>query len=445
MLAELCDQTFLRLWTYPNPYKDDGHELCDLMVVFDNHVFVFFDREGRHFQNTARDPQLNWERWKREVIDRQVKTASGAERYLRSGRKVFLDAARQKAFPIAIPSADLRVHKIIVAHGAKEACAGFSSDNVYGSLAVGYSNTPGGVPSFPFMVDLTKDEPVHMLDSHNLPIVLSELDTFTDLIAYLEAKTAAIGKYDFLSYCGEEDLLAHYFGNFDVPANRHFIGTREEGINGIHIGEGEWRDFLERPEYKRKKKADKSSRVWDEIVQRTCQNALDGTLLGNASLLKGQGAIQEMAREPRFSRRALSEEMVRAVQKFPETGGKIVRSVSLMPSFDKDLAYVFLQLKVEGRDYDEAYRAKRQALLQIACGAAKNKFPHLKRIVGIGLDAPKFFQETSEDFIWMDCSEWSDARRVEFEQANRDLGFFNSPSLNTRMMTVKNFPDEPSA
>lgn len=36
MLAEFCDKSFLKLWTYPNPYKDDGHELCDLLAVFGN-------------------------------------------------------------------------------------------------------------------------------------------------------------------------------------------------------------------------------------------------------------------------------------------------------------------------------------------------------------------------------------------------------------------------
>ena len=38
MLAEFCDKSFLKLWSYPNPYKDDGHELCDLLAVFGNYV-----------------------------------------------------------------------------------------------------------------------------------------------------------------------------------------------------------------------------------------------------------------------------------------------------------------------------------------------------------------------------------------------------------------------
>jgi hypothetical protein len=44
LLAELCERSFLRLWSYPNPYKDHGKEICDLLAVFGDHVFTFFDR-----------------------------------------------------------------------------------------------------------------------------------------------------------------------------------------------------------------------------------------------------------------------------------------------------------------------------------------------------------------------------------------------------------------
>jgi len=38
LLSELCDLTFLKLWSYPNPCKADGKELCDLLAVFEDHV-----------------------------------------------------------------------------------------------------------------------------------------------------------------------------------------------------------------------------------------------------------------------------------------------------------------------------------------------------------------------------------------------------------------------
>jgi hypothetical protein len=35
-LSQLCQRTSLNIWAYPNPYKADGKELCDLLVVFEN-------------------------------------------------------------------------------------------------------------------------------------------------------------------------------------------------------------------------------------------------------------------------------------------------------------------------------------------------------------------------------------------------------------------------
>jgi len=78
-LSELCDRTFLKLWCYANPFKSDGKELCDLLAVFENHVFLFFDRESRKFDVSEKDIIITWERWKREAIDKQIKTAAGAK------------------------------------------------------------------------------------------------------------------------------------------------------------------------------------------------------------------------------------------------------------------------------------------------------------------------------------------------------------------------------
>jgi hypothetical protein len=49
LLADLCERSFLKLWSYPNPIRNDGDELCDLLAVFGNDVFVFFDRESQQF------------------------------------------------------------------------------------------------------------------------------------------------------------------------------------------------------------------------------------------------------------------------------------------------------------------------------------------------------------------------------------------------------------
>jgi hypothetical protein len=215
LLAKLCYQSFLRLWSHANPYKDDGHEFCDVLAIFENHIFIFFDRHKNlpHLHETD-NPLVNWDRWKRRAIEDQIKTAHGAERYIRNGRSLFLDAKKQNPFPIPFKISEAIIHKIIVAHGAAEACKSFSDENISGSLAVGYSDRNIEMP-LPFMVGIDKSKPVHILDSNTLPVILGELDTVRDFANYLDAKIDPTRRYDTLLYCGEEDLLADYWLNID--------------------------------------------------------------------------------------------------------------------------------------------------------------------------------------------------------------------------------------
>lgn len=74
-LARLCDRTFLSLWSYPNLYRKqgqqkstqqkntgDGKELCDLLVVFENHVIILSDKLCKFPE--GEDTQQNWKRWR---------------------------------------------------------------------------------------------------------------------------------------------------------------------------------------------------------------------------------------------------------------------------------------------------------------------------------------------------------------------------------------------
>jgi hypothetical protein len=289
------------------------------------------------------------------------------------------------------------------------------------------------------MVELGRNDPVHVFDSHNLEIILSEFDTFYNLVSYLAAKEMAIEQLSYLAYCGEEDLLAHYFLNFD--GQNYFIGAKDKTINGVFVSEGQWQDFAKSEPYKRRKKANEVSYLWDELIQKTCQNALDGALLGNANIFDSRNAIHEMAKEPRVFRRALSEAMINAINTFPGNHEGIVRNLSFMPSFYKDKGYVFLQIKHPNiTDYENEYRPRRSKMLHIACGAARNKFSHLKKVIGIAIDAPKFTQRNSEDFALLDCEKWSASDAARYQEANKELQFFESKTMKVQEKRITDFP-----
>jgi hypothetical protein len=66
LLAELCDKSFLKLWTYPNLFRKPGKELADLLVVFGNDVIIFSDKSCG-YPNTG-NVDLDWSRWYRSSI-----------------------------------------------------------------------------------------------------------------------------------------------------------------------------------------------------------------------------------------------------------------------------------------------------------------------------------------------------------------------------------------
>jgi hypothetical protein len=51
-LHDLCNQSFLSLWSYPGVFRDqgqrnggDGKEVCDLLVVFGDDIIIFSDKD----------------------------------------------------------------------------------------------------------------------------------------------------------------------------------------------------------------------------------------------------------------------------------------------------------------------------------------------------------------------------------------------------------------
>jgi hypothetical protein len=124
-LNRVCNDTFLSLWTYPSPTNADGKELCDLLVVFRSSVIIFSDKDCV-FQDDG-NMETAWDRWYKKAIVKSVSQLYGAEReIIRNPDKIFLDSKKQTPFPLIIPPREeIRVYRMAVARGARDACIKF--------------------------------------------------------------------------------------------------------------------------------------------------------------------------------------------------------------------------------------------------------------------------------------------------------------------------------
>jgi hypothetical protein len=122
LLAKLARTTFLSLWSYPNVVRDEpqkkgilGKEIADLLVVFENDIVLFSDKDCV-FPSTG-NLDVDWSRWYRKAVEKAANQLWGAERHIRAhSNGIFIDPKCTLMLPIPLPFPErIRVHRVVVA------------------------------------------------------------------------------------------------------------------------------------------------------------------------------------------------------------------------------------------------------------------------------------------------------------------------------------------
>ena len=423
VLAELCDKSFLKLWTYPNLFRKPGKELTDLLVVFGNDVIIFSDKSCG-YPDTG-DPDLDWSRWYRSSIADSIKQIAKAERWIRSSPdRVFLDARCAEKLPIDLPNAtDMRVHRICIALGAldrAEAETGTRALKVEPAVlndavrfTVGTTNKAAGW--------------VHVFDDSSLTTILSELSTIKDFIHYLDSKVALTQTGNFKFADAETDMLAYYLWN-----GRTF--PAEQG--DYRLEPDLWKQVEASQEFLAARTENKVSQFWDGLIEYINDHYLNETLeFGNdLHMSEHERVVRILAGETRFFRRVLSK----AILERAEIARRQAIS-TLLPSEQSDVAYVlYIGRGDQGKDH-AAYRAERAKQLQLRCVAAKAVYPERRFIVGMAMDAREV-RGSSEDFVCIDTAGWTAEEIQNAQKLRAELGYFKEGSATLSRLSEDEYP-----
>ncbi len=286
-LSDLCDLAFLKLWSFPNPYKELWKELCDVLVVFDNNIIVFSVKNIKYNENKG---LAGWQRWKRKAIDESITQINGAEKWIKNHPdQIYLNKNCNTIIPIN-SKMKFKIYRIVVAHGISDSIANIPG-NTSGSLGIKYSDN-NHFEDVQYFVELPKSPIYHILDSANLEILLKELDTITDFISYLKEKEKAIKLSKIVTYTGEEDVMGQYLRTIEPETGKHYILKDENKDLIVDFENMIWKNFSNSYEYKEKKILDKSSYLWDEYLQQLCEYALNGELTGNIDVFQESSPIK---------------------------------------------------------------------------------------------------------------------------------------------------------
>ena len=416
-LQALGYNTFLSLWSYPNPFKKQagGKELCDLLVVFEDHIIIFSDKDCAYGESD--DPRIAWRRWYKKAIKRSVEQLLGAKSWIKNNPTgITLDAKCEKPFPLEITiTENTKFHLIAVAHGASEACvqhfSGGDGGLIIDSHVIGKMHDAEDCD--PFYVGLVEEGTesfVHVFDDASYAIVLQELDTILDFVEYLDArKTLLTSKY--VCVTSERELLAQYLAGIIKGSNK----TLEENLCGncdcICIQEGHWDSLVSSSEYAEWKKKLQVSYFWDGLLQKTffyIENGLSERT--NEPTIQNQSKVFcRLARENRVNRMALSDGFLSFLNGMPKgfRGTRVLWSER-----EPDICYVLLLLpKPEGAT-DKEYRDVRARMICEYCMIAKTDFPEVTQVVGVAHESSEE-DGSSEDFVLLDASAWTDEEQEE--------------------------------
>jgi hypothetical protein len=409
-VADLCDRAFLGLWSYPRVYfnkgvkqRAQGKEVSDLLVVFDNHIILFEDKDCA-FPDTGNE-DVDWQRWYKGSILRAATQLRRGERWIRSGPdRLFLDPACSEPFPVKLPTLpDAVFHLVAVVHGsARRSQRALKSR---GGLVVTNTLTGFDLEQRPFTAgDLDPRKTfVHIFDDLSLRRVLSSVDTVTDFIRYMDAKEELLRSDVPVLARSEEDLLASYLPGTERSQHACFAGDVTD--EGVTFDAGSWDRLESSSWWKRRRELNELSYAWDSMIQDSASNTLKGQRwfsYPDDSFSDSETILRFMARESRERRRTLGRFWLEALAKsHPDR-----RYLAFLSTNDPhDTHWAFLFLPRENDDY-AAYRDRRKEAIENACRLLRYRFPNARDIVAIAGESGLVHRDRTEDLMYFDARFW---------------------------------------
>lgn len=373
----VCHQSFLSLWSYPNPlHPNRRRELCDVLVVCDPHI-VLFSVKAAAIPSTE-SSEVARTRWLRKVVKGSVEQLYGAERVLGRLVRVILSDGTE-GVPLPDKSS---IHRVAVGLGGQ------------GTIRLPFGDFGKGF--------------VHVLDESSFWVLLHELDTITDFIDYLSAKEQLYSAGHQILCNLEQDLLAVY-----VNHGRKFPEDRPDTITVVP---GSWDQLIESSAYQRRVAADASSYGWDETIEYLIRDNLDSPTDLTDPTKGGEEALRVMARERRFHRRLLAD----TLRDFHDLARqrKVRARICSSPS---GVRYVFFNPP------PDVSREERQAELSMRCFVAGSLVPEAKIIVGIGSNRQPAAQGYATDVAYVELTEWTAEYRAQADLLKKELDLFATP------------------
>lgn len=463
-LNNLGANSFLRFWSWPNLFRDqgdsnkngDGKEICDLSVVFGNDIILFSDK--KIVFNTAKELDVAWLRWSRKAIGESVKQVKGARRWFEEyPDRIFVDQKCTQKIPVKIPAKkDIRFHNVVVCHGIEGVLASFNREKsfIFDNSIKGSSHWTRNKTT-PFCVgQIFEGGFVHIFNESTIELVLREFDTTKDFTHYLSQREELLSSVKHIRVSSESDIVQLYYENFDEEKGERSIWPKEIiDKDSVIIDMGGIERLYNNTLFKAKKKEDRVSYFWDDLIESFSFHILNGSaeFVNWNHPIEVEPSVRFLASTSRFERRVLAN----AFKGFYEKALPGQRGTRLfLDPVNPENAYVFCLVPQHLFPTQERYREVRRIMVQDYCAINKFLDRKIKNIVGIACKTRedyygltrRFFNE-GQDFVFLKGDDWEEndyleAKKIHDEYVSNGL----LVDRNKMEVIINEFPESiPSA
>lgn len=383
LLRALGERSFLRFWSHATPRVSPTQELCDLLVICGEYVFVFSDK-GANYQFDEM-PHIAWTRWYRSAVAKSIKQLRGAYRNLFVlGSPIYKDTTCGIALDLPLPIKE-RAKIYLIGSGSLTI-----EDNqellrqpflaIDGGLVGDQHISRGATPMC--IGDVSPGtEFVHFFDFAGLWAVLQELDTVVDFARYLDAREAFIRAQGRNTATNEWAILTRHLLSFTPSGD--FVPLDSANPGFTRLGDGERHAESTRRALHARKDANRGSYLWDDLIERLARNIEQQSFKSSTyhTVKDAERVVRDMALEPRLKRRILANCWKEACLSAKPGNGINLRT---MPhDEDSAVTYLFMTMLQAADMTDEIYHNHRLELLKKLALAPFHEDPTTEIVIGL--------------------------------------------------------------
>lgn len=297
-LKSVGERTFLKLWTWANTHYKQGKETADFVIPFGDDIVLISDKASHY--NSTDHGSLAWSRWLRRVKEKSLGQLKGGMRTVgeRPGI-VRMDAKLDEDTPWPLnANSAARIHLVGIAR--PEVDPTIVPPDWKSFTYVGHETDE------PFTIGPIRegDHVVHLFDGPTIDLLLDNLDTAPDFIAYLKGREAALSSTDNYAFEEKDLLAAALIGWEGNPKLLPLVPPLEL------IQPGLWDQYDKSERAARTRELDRPSRLIDEYLNSQYEELQAGRFIdSDPTVAEHEFAMRLLASEGRYQRRMIAEEI----------------------------------------------------------------------------------------------------------------------------------------